>query len=55
MLRSAHGALAFLYHVIVPCDFGGFEVLSVCPPMDEVINSVIVAHKYSTPRQCLAP
>ncbi len=55
MLRSAYGARAFLYHVIDPRDFRGFEILSVCHPMDEVINSVIVAHKYSTPRQCLAP
>ncbi|CAM8888675.1 hypothetical protein QQ045_025390 [Rhodiola kirilowii] len=45
MLRSAHGARAFLYPVIDPCDLRGFEVLSVYHPTDEVINSVVIARK----------
>ncbi|CAM8912459.1 unnamed protein product [Rhodiola kirilowii] len=45
MLRSAHGARAFLYPVIDPCDLPGFEVLSVYHPTDEVINSVVIARK----------
>lgn len=45
MLRSAHGARAFLYPVIDPCDLNGFEILSVFHPTDEVINSVVVARK----------
>ena len=47
MLRSAHGAHAFLYTVIDLCGFRGFELLAVC----EVINSVIIARKYSEPVQ----
>ena len=46
MLRSAHGARAFLYPVIDPCDLQGFEVLSIFHPTDEVINSVVVARKF---------
>ncbi|MED6193108.1 nicotianamine [Stylosanthes scabra] len=46
MLRSAHGARAFLYPVVEPCDLRGFEVLSVFHPTDEVINSVVIARKY---------
>lgn len=46
MLRSAHGARAFLYPVVDPCDLSGFEVLSVFHPTDEVINSVVIARKY---------
>ncbi|KAF9604569.1 hypothetical protein IFM89_008013 [Coptis chinensis] len=49
MLRSAHGARGFLYPIIDPCDLRGFEVLSVFHPTDEVINSVIIARKYSLP------
>lgn len=52
LLRSAHGARAFLYPVVDPSsDLKGFEVLSVFHPTDEVINSVIVARKglYSSP------
>ncbi|KAL2345615.1 hypothetical protein Fmac_006900 [Flemingia macrophylla] len=49
MLRSAHGARAFLYPVVDPCDLRGFEVLSVFHPMDEVINSVVIARKYPQP------
>lgn len=45
MLRSAHGARAFLYPVVEPCDLHGFDVLSVFHPTDEVINSVIIARK----------
>lgn len=46
MLRSAHGARAFLYPVVDPCDLRGFDVLSVFHPTDEVINSVVIARKY---------
>ncbi|KAL9320518.1 hypothetical protein ACSQ67_012357 [Phaseolus vulgaris] len=47
LLRSAHGARAFLYPVVDPSsDLKGFEVLSVFHPTDEVINSVIVARKH---------
>lgn len=49
MLRSAHGARAFLYPVIDPCDLRGFEVLSVFHPTDDVINSVVIARKFSMP------
>nr|AZR38343.1 nicotianamine synthase [Sedum alfredii] len=45
MLRSAHGARAFLYPVIDPCDLRGFEILSIYHPTDEVINSVVIARK----------
>lgn len=47
MLRSAHGARAFLYPVVEPCDLMGFEQLSVFHPSDEVINSVVIARKFS--------
>ncbi|XVE89562.1 hypothetical protein DITRI_Ditri20bG0005900 [Diplodiscus trichospermus] len=46
MLRSAHGARAFLYPVVNPCDLRGFEVLSIFHPTDEVINSVVIARKF---------
>ncbi|XP_022719536.1 nicotianamine synthase-like [Durio zibethinus] len=46
MLRSAHGARAFLYPVVEPCDLRGFEVLSIFHPTDEVINSVVLARKF---------
>ncbi|KAL1802222.1 hypothetical protein ACET3Z_030869 [Daucus carota] len=49
MLRSAHGARAFLYPVIDPCDLLGFEVLSVFHPTDDVINSVVIARKLPLP------
>ncbi|KAI3702002.1 hypothetical protein L6452_27570 [Arctium lappa] len=52
MLRSAHGARAFLYPVVNPEeDLQGFEVLSIFHPHDEVINSVVIArrHPASTP------
>lgn len=49
LLRSAHGARVFLYPVIDPCDLQGFEVLSVFHPMDEVINSIVIARKKATP------
>lgn len=56
MLRSAHGARAFLYPVIDPCDdLRGFEVLSVFHPTDEVINSVVIARKYAWPAQHSSP
>uniref|UniRef100_A0A5B7AR92 Nicotianamine synthase n=1 Tax=Davidia involucrata TaxID=16924 RepID=A0A5B7AR92_DAVIN len=50
MLRSAHGARAFLYPVVDPsCDLQGFEVLFVFHPTDEVINSVVIARKFPMP------
>ncbi|KAL4352676.1 hypothetical protein GQ457_06G021680 [Hibiscus cannabinus] len=60
MLRSAHGARAFLYPVVDPCDLRGFEVLSIFHPTDEVINSVVIARKsplekHSTVQQPLGP
>ncbi|XP_068660660.1 nicotianamine synthase-like [Aristolochia californica] len=55
MLRSAHGARAFLYPVIEPNDLRGFEVLSVFHPTDEVINSVIIARKCENPVHALDP
>ncbi|XP_074304435.1 nicotianamine synthase-like [Silene latifolia] len=45
MVRSAHGARAFLYPVVEPEDLCGFEVLSIFHPTDEVINSVVIARK----------
>ncbi|KAE8710531.1 Nicotianamine synthase [Hibiscus syriacus] len=48
MVRSAHGARAFLYPVVDPCDLRGFDVLSIFHPTDEVINSVVVARKVPT-------
>ncbi|KAF0907426.1 hypothetical protein E2562_017366 [Oryza meyeriana var. granulata] len=47
VVRSAHGARGFLYPIVDPSDVarGGFDVLAVCHPEDEVINSVIVARK----------
>ncbi|XP_057492911.1 nicotianamine synthase-like [Actinidia eriantha] len=53
MLRSAHGARAFLYPVVDPCDLRGFEVLSVFHPTDEVINSVVIARKFLMPMHSL--
>ncbi|KAI3755052.1 hypothetical protein L1987_54845 [Smallanthus sonchifolius] len=47
MLRSAHGARAFLYPVVEPEDLQGFEVLDIFHPQDEVINSVVIARKDS--------
>ncbi|XP_076927955.1 nicotianamine synthase-like [Bidens hawaiensis] len=47
MLRSAHGARAFLYPVVNPEGLQGFEVLSIFHPQDEVINSVVIARKDS--------
>lgn len=53
MLRSAHGARAFLYPVVEPSDLRGFEVLSIFHPMDEVINSVVISRKYHMPMHSL--
>lgn len=49
MLRSAHGARAFLYPVVEPEDLQGFQVLSIFHPHDEVINSVVIARKFQEP------
>ncbi|KAE8675445.1 Nicotianamine synthase 1 [Hibiscus syriacus] len=51
MLRSAHGARAFLYPVVDPCDLRGFDVLSIFHPTDEVINSVVIASKSPSNKQ----
>ncbi|GKV01371.1 hypothetical protein SLEP1_g13928 [Rubroshorea leprosula] len=48
MVRSAHGARAFLYPIVDPCDLTGFEVLSIFHPTDDVINSVVIARKSPT-------
>ncbi|ONL97243.1 nicotianamine synthase 2 [Zea mays] len=47
VVRSAHGARGFLYPIVDPEDIrrGGFDVLTVYHPDDEVINSVIIARK----------
>ncbi|KAL7082984.1 hypothetical protein ACP275_14G134200 [Erythranthe tilingii] len=45
VVRSAKGARAFLYPVVGPGCLCGFEVLSVYHPIDDVINSVVVARK----------
>ncbi|XP_044979067.1 probable nicotianamine synthase 6 [Hordeum vulgare subsp. vulgare] len=47
VVRSAHGACGFLYPIVDPHDIGrgGFEVLVVYHPDDDVVNSVIIAHK----------
>ncbi|EMS60268.1 putative nicotianamine synthase 2 [Triticum urartu] len=44
---STHGARGFLYPIVDPQDItlGGFEVLAVCHPDDDVVNSVIIAQK----------
>lgn len=47
MLRSAHGARAFLYPVVESRHLRGFELLSLFHPTDEVINSVVVARRLS--------
>ncbi|KAI3715603.1 hypothetical protein L6452_22589 [Arctium lappa] len=46
MLRSAHGARAFIYPVVEPEHLQGFEVLSVFHPDDDVVNSVVISRKY---------
>ncbi|KAB1202107.1 Nicotianamine synthase [Morella rubra] len=53
MLRSAHGARAFLYPVVDACDLRGFEMLSVFHPTDDVINSVVIARKYPMPTRSI--
>jgi nicotianamine synthase len=52
VVRSAHGARGFLYPIVDPEDVarGGFEVLAVYHPDDEVVNSVIVARKVDDAR-----
>jgi nicotianamine synthase len=47
VVRSAHGARGFLYPIVDPEDIrrGGFDVLAVYHPDNEVINSVIIARK----------
>ncbi|KAI3810445.1 hypothetical protein L1987_20057 [Smallanthus sonchifolius] len=45
MLRSAHGARAFLYPVVDPQVLQGFDVLSIFHPDDDVINSVVISRK----------
>ncbi|KAI4344794.1 hypothetical protein L6164_011983 [Bauhinia variegata] len=55
LLRSAHGARAFLYPVVDPSGLKGFEVLSVFHPTDEVINSVIIARKHAVNQEHCSP
>nr|GEY58575.1 nicotianamine synthase, S-adenosyl-L-methionine-dependent methyltransferase [Tanacetum cinerariifolium] len=43
MLRSAHGARAFLYVVVDPNVLLGFNVLLIFHPDDDVINSVVIS------------
>ncbi|CAL4930642.1 unnamed protein product [Urochloa decumbens] len=52
VVRSAHGARGFLYPIVDTEDIrrGGFEVLAVYHPDDEVINSVIIARKVDDAR-----
>lgn len=47
ILRSAHGARAFLYPVVKTNALtdAGFEILSIYHPLDDVINSVIVVRR----------
>ncbi|CAN8252962.1 unnamed protein product [Cochlearia groenlandica] len=45
MVRSAHGLRAFLYPIVDSCDLKGFEVLTIYHPLDDVVNSVVVARK----------
>ncbi|KAF7062797.1 hypothetical protein CFC21_069358 [Triticum aestivum] len=47
VVRSAHRARGFLYPIVDPQDItlGGFKVLAVCHPDDDVVNSVIIAQK----------
>lgn len=45
VIRSAHGARAFLYPVVDHSHLRGFQILTVHHPVDEVVNSVIVARK----------
>ncbi|GJW86866.1 retrovirus-related pol polyprotein from transposon TNT 1-94 [Tanacetum coccineum] len=49
MLRSAHGARAFLYPVVDPNVLHGFNVLSIFHPDDDVINSVVISRKFLEP------
>ncbi|PWA70030.1 nicotianamine synthase, S-adenosyl-L-methionine-dependent methyltransferase [Artemisia annua] len=49
MLRSAHGARAFLYPVVDPNVLEGFDVLSIFHPDDDVINSVVISRKFVEP------
>ncbi|XP_071699039.1 nicotianamine synthase-like [Rutidosis leptorrhynchoides] len=49
MLRSAHGARAFLYPVVDPCVLEGFDVLSIFHPDDDVVNSVVISRKFLEP------
>lgn len=49
MLRSAHGARAFLYPVVDPNVLHGFNVLSIFHPDDDVINSVVISRKFVEP------
>ncbi|GJS59478.1 nicotianamine synthase, S-adenosyl-L-methionine-dependent methyltransferase [Tanacetum coccineum] len=49
MLRSAHGARAFLYPVVDPNVLDGFNVLSIFHPDDDVINSVVISRKFVEP------
>lgn len=45
LIRSAKGARAFLYPVVEEHDLGGFQLLSVFHPTNDVINSVVLLRK----------
>lgn len=47
VVRSAHGARAFLYPIVDKemLQAAGFETVSVFHPTDEVVNSVIIARR----------
>ncbi|XP_058067929.1 nicotianamine synthase-like [Magnolia sinica] len=45
VVRSANGSRGFLYPVVEDEDLGGFEILSVFHPTNEVINSVVLVRK----------
>ncbi|KAI3786733.1 hypothetical protein L1987_40638 [Smallanthus sonchifolius] len=49
MLKSAHGARAFLYPVVDPRVLQRFDVLSIFHPDDDVINSVVISRRYLKP------
>ncbi|KAF7817971.1 nicotianamine synthase [Senna tora] len=61
MLRSAHGARAFLYPVVHPSDLQGFELLTVFHPTDEqqqpppLPNNKILSTKCSDQIQLFNP
>ena len=43
LARSARGMRSLLYPAIEPAAFDGFELQAVVHPVDEVVNSVVLA------------